>query len=194
MRCQLTSAAATNGKLTSGVLGSANVHFGDFEVQQVERTHFEPPFGWSPFYYPEVWPMIFHGQPYRCFQKLAFQHGAGWGKLLAPADNSLTGLSNGKTWLTPSALLESCFVVCGAFQYYMTERNFAIFPQRLDAFRVHRQPKAGEECTLLFQYRELADGRDCFDFSLHGIDGSLIFAARGLETVGLHATVASEIS
>ena len=170
VECRLTSAA-------TGAVSSATVRFGRFEAPFETSLRSEPPFGWTQFYYPEVWPVVYHGLPYRGLQHFAYQHGGGWAKIVAPDVELLAEPGSKSPWLTPTGLLESCIVACNSFQYYMLDRGFAIVPERIDALEWRRAAQPKEECVLRFQYRT---NEDCFDFSLLGADKSIILTARGL--------------
>jgi NAD(P)-dependent dehydrogenase (short-subunit alcohol dehydrogenase family)/acyl carrier protein len=139
-----------------------------------------PPFGWTPFHYPDLWPMVFHGPAYRCFRQLAFQSGGGWAAFVAAGDNALVSANRSAAWLLPVAILEGCFLACGVFQHFMLSRGEAAVPRKLATLRLLRPIRPNEACTMRFEAtREAETSR--FNFIVYGDDTAPLLDGGGLE-------------
>jgi hypothetical protein len=112
---------------------------------------------------------------------MASQRDGGRAKLIGAPPLQLAGKRSGLNWIVPSAILDGCMVACGGYSYFMMERRVEI-PKSLDRFRFSRHPIEGEECVMRFFYRGTEENGSCYDFTLFGAIGDVIFSVEGYHT------------
>ena len=142
-----------------------------------------PPFPFNPMVYPEGAAM-YHGPRIRTLNGLMFQHGGGWGKLVAGRMDGLAGTRAKEGWVLPMALLDGVIVGCAVFCWLMCGRRVEV-PEGLDTLWLLRQPLADETCQLQFRFLRNTERHSWFDWELFGADGGLIMQCRGLRLVKL---------
>jgi hypothetical protein len=178
----------SSGKLVeeNRVYVTAMVELGDAPPRVEPIDPGEPVFTWFPFYYPEDMD-IFHGTPFRTFQKLDFVHGGGRAIIKGMPPNELLGDRPGDGMLIASATLDGCLVACGAFGYAMLEK-FIEIPFGIERFRQVRLPAEEEQCKLRFFLREMREDGNVYDMTLVGESGDVVLDVNGYQTTRVKET------
>ena len=179
---------APEGKLMEKdrVYARAVVELGDAPPRIEPIDPGEPVFTWFPFYYPEDMD-IFHGPPFRSFQKLNFVHGGGRAIIQGMPPNELLGDRAGDGMLIAAVALDGSLVACGAFGYAMLEKLIEI-PSGIARFRQVRLPAEEEQCKLRFFLREMREDGNVYDITLVGESGDVVLDVNGYETTRVKET------
>jgi NAD(P)-dependent dehydrogenase (short-subunit alcohol dehydrogenase family) len=148
------------------------------DLSQVEIK--EPLFGWTPFYYPPVAPII-HGEPLQTFKSLAFRHGAGLALIEARDPIHLLGNRSLQGTAVPAAELDGCLVACGFFVYAMVNPGFNL-PYTIASCRLSGPVKTEGPYHLQFSYLGPSQSGHRFDFVLAGDSGEVLIEVKGYDT------------
>jgi acyl transferase domain-containing protein len=163
------------------LLMSADVEFA--AGQEPVEPFRDAPLPYFPWPYNDDAPM-YHGPSLRCLKETFCQHDGGWARLIAPEGNELGG-PRSSGWITPSALIDACFVGCGIFDLVMFELRIDI-PQGFERLDVLRQPRPGERCNSRFKFLRITPENAWFNFVLYGEDRTPILRAHEYRTIFFH--------
>ena len=109
----------------------------------------------------------------------------GWGRIVAPAAIELTGpRHNVAGWRLPCAALDACLFATGLLAWYCVEPGTAL-PASIGELTLHRLPRVGEACLVETKLLRREGHHAWFDFTLQGVNGELILAARDYRIVWL---------
>ena len=144
----------------------------------------EAPLPYFPWPYADDAPM-YHGPSLRRLQETFCQYDGGWAKLIAPDPAELAGQRATSDWITPSALIDGCFVGCGIFDLVMFELRIDI-PQGFQSLEVLRQPRPGERCSSRFKFLRITPENAWFDLVMYGEDRTPILRVREYRTIFFH--------
>ena len=148
----------------------------------------EPPAQWNDVWYPEEDIVIYHGPAFRRLRQITFKDledwGAedSWGRLVAPEPQEIGANRAGSGWMTPAALLDSCFFACGIILWVKRKGVIAI-PDGIERIRLGRMPRVGESCIVHVRDRERLEKHAVYDFTIFGEDGSVIMRVDGYRNV-----------
>ena len=137
----------------------------------------EPNFRWNPFPYADRgYAPVYHGESFRTLKELAMQRDGGRARLTARNPLELAGDRGGNCWLTPSALLDGCFVACGTYAFIMLEGRYGL-PRGIERLRLFGLPAEGEACRCRFTLREENATGSWYDFHLVDAAGRCLLIA-----------------
>ncbi|MEY4180675.1 MAG: Phthiocerol/phenolphthiocerol synthesis polyketide synthase type PpsA, partial [Planctomycetota bacterium] len=144
-----------------------------------------PNYRWNPFSYTDRgYGPVYHGNSLRTLSELAMQRDGGRARLTARDPLELASARGGRQWLTPSALLDGCFVTCGSYAFVMLEGRYGL-PRGMERLRVFRLPADGEACRLRFTLREQNANDSWYDFHLVDSSGRCLAMAENHQVASL---------
>ncbi len=150
---------------------------GDSQSSAIEMTtQLELPntLRWLPVVYPEADSEFYVGWPLQRLRKVALLEGGLVGRISAPALIELAGVTRSTAgWAIPSAALDACLFAAGILAWHRVAPGSAL-PVRMGQLRLGRLPRPGEACFVHVVLNSAERSKASFDFSLFGIDGSMI--------------------
>lgn len=139
---------------------------------------------WFDVCYPDGDLPIYHGPVFRCLKQSAVDPAGGWGKIVMPSPESLTGERRGGKLIIPAVVLDACFFACGICVWVQDNQAVAI-PQGIRHLRLGRLARPGEECILRLNRRLDQPDHGSFNFTLFGDDGGVILQVEGYQVIVL---------
>ena len=148
-------------------------------------------FGMSAVWHRPVYPPegseFYVGWPLQRLRKYSILDDGLIAKISAPALIELAGMDRDLAgWLTPSAAFDACLFATGILAWQRVAPGSAL-PASLGLLTAYRMPAPGEALEVHVQLNSATAGRASFDFSLYGVDGSLILSAQDYEVAWLNA-------
>lgn len=104
------------------------------------------------------------------------------GQIAAPALVELAGGGRDTScWRIPSAAMDACLYAVGVYTWQKI-RNGISLPVGIGRLTIGRLPRPGEACQVHVRPKGHSSEEATFDFSLLGVDGSLILSAEDYRT------------
>jgi NAD(P)-dependent dehydrogenase (short-subunit alcohol dehydrogenase family) len=174
--CELTGPGVLGGD-SRAVLVRGIAEFLPTAAEAPRLSVDEPNYRWNPFPYADRgYAAVFHGESLRTLKELAMQRDGGRARLAARNPLELAGGRGGNCWLTPSALLDGCFVACGTYAFIMLEGRYGL-PRGIERLRLFGLPAEGEACRCRFTLREQNATGSWYDFHLVDAAGRCLLIA-----------------
>ena len=143
---------------------------------------------WSKPNYPLENAEFFVGWPFQRLRRFAILEGGLVGKISAPALIELAGSERDLMgWQSPSAAFDSCLFATGILAWQRVAPGSAL-PASIGLLTFERLPSPGESLEVHVQLNSAENGRASFDFSLYGVDGSLILNAQDYQVAWLSSS------
>lgn len=143
---------------------------------------------WQPVEYPPADAEFYVGWPLQKLRKVAHTSEGLLGRISAPALIELAGVTRStRGWIVPSAALDACLFAVGILAWQRIAPGSAL-PVRMSELRLGRLPRPGESLMVHVTMREASQGKASFDFSLYGVDGSMIVDVVNYEVAWLQRT------
>jgi hypothetical protein len=135
----------------------------------------------QPVVYPTSGSKFYVGWPLQRLKKVALVEGGIVGAISAPALIELAGAGRDvRGWRIPSAALDACLFAVGILAWQQVAPGAAL-PVRMGELRLGRLPNPGEACQVHARLTSASEHSATFDFTLYGIDGSLLIDVRNYE-------------
>ncbi|MFM7033886.1 MAG: beta-ketoacyl synthase N-terminal-like domain-containing protein [Planctomycetia bacterium] len=138
----------------------------------------EPPLPFNPMVYADDAP-LWHGASFRTLTGLFLDRSGGWGRLVAPAADSVAAPRSATGWTVPVALLDGCIVACAVYSYILCGLRVEV-PVGFERLRITDRPRSGETCITRLLFRSNDPRESLYDLVLFGEDGRAILALDGL--------------
>ncbi|GAB5403844.1 MAG: hypothetical protein Aurels2KO_20750 [Aureliella sp.] len=137
---------------------------------------------WSRVSYPSADSKFYVGWPFQKLRRVAFTPEGLVGQIAAPALIELAGNRRDTTcWRVPSAAMDACLFAVGIYTWREIRAGISL-PVGIGRFTLGRLPRPGEACQVHVRPKNHTNDEATFDFSLLGVDGSLILSAENYRT------------
>ncbi len=124
--------------------------------------------------YPAPGSKFYVGWPLQRLKKVALVEGGIVGNISAPALVELAGGGRDVIgWRIPSAALDACLFAVGMLAWQQVAAGTAL-PVRMGQLRLGRLPTPGEACQVHAQLIGSGNDRATFNFTLYGVDESVL--------------------